>query len=80
MASWLPGDRELDAVVRLVVDEAAVGQALDRGGHRARRQTQPLGQDPGVGAAVLGQAIDGLQGLTVAFRQACELVFDGLAS
>ena len=77
IASRLPGGGELDPVVRLVVDQAAIGQALDRGGHRARRQAQALGEDPGVGAAVFGQAVDGLQGLAVAFRQACKLDFDG---
>jgi hypothetical protein len=70
-------DRELDTLVGLMVDEPAVGEALDGRGDRARRQAQPFGQDPGVGAAVLGQAIDRLQGLAIAFRQGCELVFDG---
>jgi hypothetical protein len=71
------GDRQLDAVVRLVVDEPAVGQALDGRGDGAGRQAQPLGEDPGVGPAVLGQAIDRLERLAVAFRETRKLRFDG---
>ena len=70
------GHRQLDAVVRLVVNEPAVGQALDGRGDGAGRQAQPLGEDPGVGPAVLGQAVDRLQRLAVALRQARKLCFD----
>jgi len=69
-------DRQLDPVVRLVVDEPAVGQTLDGRGDGAGRQAQPLGEDPGVGPAVLGQAVDRLQRLAVALRQARKLCFD----
>jgi hypothetical protein len=71
------GDSELDAVVRLVVDEPAVGQALDGRGDGAGREAEPLGEDPGVGPAVLGQAVDRLQRLAVAFGKTRKLRFDG---
>jgi hypothetical protein len=70
-------DGQLDAVIRLVVDEPAVGQALDGRGDGAGRQAQPLGEDPGVGPAVLGQAVDRLERLAVAFREGRKLRFDG---
>ena len=50
IAARRPGGGELDAAVRLVVDEAPVGEALHGGGDRARREAEPLGQDAGVGA------------------------------
>src|SRR3954466_3741565 len=59
------------------VEDPATREPLDRGGDGSRRQAQPLGQDPGVGAAVLGQPVDGLEGLPVAFRQTGKLIFDG---
>jgi hypothetical protein len=50
-----------------VVDEAAVGQPLDRGGHGARAQAQPLRERAGVGTTVTRQAVDGFERLAIWF-------------
>ena len=42
------GGGELDAAVRPVVDQPAVGEPLDGGGDRARAHAEPLGQRAGV--------------------------------
>ena len=72
-----PVGGELDALVRLVVDEAAVGQALDGGGDGAGRQAEPLGQHAGVGVAVARKAVNGLQRLAISFGEGFHLGFDG---
>ena len=49
-----------------VVDQAPVGQLLERGRDRARRDAEGLGQNAGVGVGlVLGMAIDRLERLAL---------------
>src|SRR5439155_26844873 len=67
---------QLDALVRLVIHELAVGQTLDRRRYGPRRQAEALGEDAGVGVAVLRQAVDRLQGLAIAFGEGVEQCFD----
>jgi hypothetical protein len=50
-----------------VVDEAAIGEALHRRGHRAGAQAQTLGERAGVGTAVARQPVDGFQSLAIGF-------------
>jgi hypothetical protein len=61
------GVGQLDAAVRLVVDEPAVGEPLDRRGDRARREPEPLGELARVGAAVAREPVDGFQRLAIRF-------------
>ena len=54
------------ALVGPVVDEAAIGEALDGGGDGAGGQAEDVGERAGVGlGAVAGQAVDGLEGLSL---------------
>ena len=75
-----PSVGELDALVRLVVDEAAVGEALDRGGDRAGRQAEPLGQDPVWASPSRRKPVNGLQRLAIGFGEGFHLGFDGRQS
>jgi hypothetical protein len=51
-----------DAAVGRVVDEAPVGESLDRGGDRARAQPEPLRERARVRLSVLlGEPVDGFQ-------------------
>ncbi len=56
---------QLDTLVRLVVDEAAICEPLDGRGHGSRRQTEAFGQHTGVGVAVTRKAINRLQCLAI---------------
>ena len=67
IAAALAGGGELDAAVRLVVDEPPVGEPLHGGRDRARAQAEPLRERAGVGAAVAREPVDGLERLAVGF-------------
>jgi hypothetical protein len=61
-----PGRGELDAVVRPVGDELALGEPLHRHRHRAGRDAERLGERAGLRlAAVACQAVDRLQRLAL---------------
>jgi hypothetical protein len=59
--------RQFDAAVRLVVDEPAVGQALDGRRDRARRQAQALGERARVRATVPRKPVNGFQRFAIGF-------------
>ena len=62
--------RQLDALVEPVLDEAAVGQALDGRGHRAGADVEPLGEVAGVrGLVALRQPVDRLERLPLGLRE-----------
>ena len=65
-----PGGGEADALVRPVVDQLAVGEALHRGGDGAGGQPEHVGERAGVRLrAISGQAVDGLEGLSFGLRE-----------
>ena len=58
--------RERHALIGPVVDEAPIGQPLHRGGDGAGGQAEHVGEGAGVRlGAVAGQAVDGLEGLSL---------------
>jgi len=62
-----PDRRQFDAAVRLVVDEPAIGEALDGRGDRARCQPEPLRERARVRTTVARQPVDGFQRFAIRF-------------
>jgi hypothetical protein len=63
-----------------VVDQIAVGEALQGGGDRARGQPEALGEVAGVRVAVARKTVDRLQRLAFALGEGGEELFDGAES
>ena len=62
--------RQLHALVELVVEQASLGKPLDRRRHRPGRYLERLRKRTGVRVvAVVGQPVDGLQGLAFGLRE-----------